>query len=199
MATGTDFHSGRPVARRPRSLVHGTRRISRSFSAGARPSSWFEADCRRARGRCRVYGGRLCARQRALRRRARIGGPGLCNMVTAVAAAKTDSSPVLILSGEEYYRWTWKGLANSRTRASHADDTSVMKPLTRFSTTVASARTLNHWLRYGVTSMLAQPRGPVHLSLTHDALTGDCAADYTQSPTFSPAQCLSVSRQLRQL
>src|SRR4029077_17861037 len=29
-----------------------------------------------------------------------IGGPGLCNMTTAVAAAKTDSSPVLILSGE---------------------------------------------------------------------------------------------------
>src|SRR5437588_11421250 len=29
-----------------------------------------------------------------------IGGPGLCNMATAVAAAKTDSSPVLVLSGE---------------------------------------------------------------------------------------------------
>jgi acetolactate synthase-1/2/3 large subunit len=29
-----------------------------------------------------------------------IGGPGLCNMATAVAAAKTDASPVLVLSGE---------------------------------------------------------------------------------------------------
>ena len=29
-----------------------------------------------------------------------IGGPGLCNMATPVAAAKTDASPVLVLSGE---------------------------------------------------------------------------------------------------
>src|SRR5262245_64335478 len=29
-----------------------------------------------------------------------IGGPGLCNMTTAVAAAKTDDSPVLVMSGE---------------------------------------------------------------------------------------------------
>src|SRR4029077_14346327 len=36
------------------------------------------------------------------RLRAALGSwrPGLCNMVPAVAAAKTDSSPVLILSGE---------------------------------------------------------------------------------------------------
>src|SRR6202047_2622820 len=29
-----------------------------------------------------------------------VGGPGLCNMGPAVAPAETDSSPVLILSGE---------------------------------------------------------------------------------------------------
>src|SRR5580704_17466876 len=29
-----------------------------------------------------------------------IVGPGLCNMATAIAAAKTDSSRVLVLSGE---------------------------------------------------------------------------------------------------
>src|ERR1700690_4479989 len=29
-----------------------------------------------------------------------IGGPGLCNMATAVSAAKTDCSPLLVLSGE---------------------------------------------------------------------------------------------------
>jgi acetolactate synthase I/II/III large subunit len=44
--------------------------------------------------------------------------------------------------------------------------------------TVTSARNLNHWLRHALTAMWAQPRGPVHLSLTHDAITGQCAADY---------------------
>jgi acetolactate synthase-1/2/3 large subunit len=112
-----------------------------------------------------------------------IGGPGLCNMVTAVAAAKTDSSPVLILSGEIPLDMEGLGEFQDASQAT-LDDTSVMKPLTRFSTTVASARTLNHWLRHGLTSMLAQPSGPVHLSLTHDALTGDCAADYTPVSKF---------------
>ena len=58
------------------------------------------------------------------------------------------------------------------------DDTAVMKPLTRLSETVASSRNLNHWLRHALTTMWAQPRGPVHLSLTHDAMTGECDADY---------------------
>lgn len=57
------------------------------------------------------------------------------------------------------------------------DDTAIMKPITRFSTTVASARNLDHWLRHALTAMLAKPGGPVHLSLTHNALTEDCAAD----------------------
>jgi hypothetical protein len=59
-----------------------------------------------------------------------------------------------------------------------------MKPLTRFSVTVAGPRNLSHWLRHGLTSMLAQPSGPVHLSLTHDALTADCAADYVPVSNF---------------
>ena len=44
--------------------------------------------------------------------------------------------------------------------------------------------------------MLAQPSGPVHLSLTHDALTGDCAADYTPAPVsnfFAGAMPLSLA------
>ena len=59
-----------------------------------------------------------------------------------------------------------------------------MKPLTRLSTTVASARNLNHWLRHGLTAMLSQPSGPVHLSLTHDTLTADCAAEYVPVSDF---------------
>ena len=94
MAAGTDFILDALLREGLDHLFMVPGGLVRSFSAGARPSSWFEADCRRARERCRLYGGRLRARQRALRRRARNGGPGLCNMVTAVAAAKTDSSPV---------------------------------------------------------------------------------------------------------
>ena len=66
------------------------------------------------------------------------------------------------------------------------DDTSLMKPLTRFSTTVASGRNLNHWLRHGLKAMLSES-GPVHLSLTHDALVADCTADYLPVSDFFAA------------
>jgi len=121
-----------------------------------------------------------------------IGGPGLCNMTTAVAAAKTDSSPVLILSGEVPLDMEGLGEFQDASQAT-LDDTAVMKPLTRLSTTVASARNLNHWLRHGLTTMLSQPRGPVHLSLTHDALVGDSKADYVPvSDVFRGVESLSL-------
>jgi acetolactate synthase I/II/III large subunit len=107
-----------------------------------------------------------------------IGGPGLCNMATAVAAAKTDASPVLVLSGEIPLDMEGLGGFQDASQAT-LDDTAVMKPLTRMSETVASPHALNHWLRHALTAMWAQPRGPVHLSVTYDAMTGDCAADYT--------------------
>ena len=107
-----------------------------------------------------------------------IGGPGLCNMATAVAAAKTNSSPVLVLSGEIPIDMEGLGEFQDASQAT-LDDTAVMKPLTRLSVTVASARNLDHWLRHALTAMWSQPRGPVHLSLTHDAITGRTGAHYT--------------------
>src|SRR3984957_5226364 len=112
-----------------------------------------------------------------------IGGPGLTNMATAVAAAKADGSPVLVLSGEIPIDMEGLGEFQDASQTT-LDDTAVMKPLTRLSTTVASARNLNHWLRHGLTAMLSQPSGPVHLSLTHDTLTADCAAEYVPVSDF---------------
>ena len=63
-----------------------------------------------------------------------IGGPGLCNMTTAVAAAKTDSSPLLVLSGEVPVDMEGLGQFQDASQAS-LDDTSVMRPVTRLSTT----------------------------------------------------------------
>jgi acetolactate synthase-1/2/3 large subunit len=120
-----------------------------------------------------------------------IGGPGLCNMATAIAAAKTDSSPVMVLSGEIPLDMEGLGEFQDASEAT-LDDTAVMKPLTRLSMTIASVRNLNHWLRRALTAMWAQPPGPVHLSFTHDVITGECAADYaTISDYFSAVASLS--------
>ncbi|MFD2181345.1 thiamine pyrophosphate-binding protein [Rhodoplanes azumiensis] len=114
-----------------------------------------------------------------------IGGPGLANMATAVAAARTDSSPVLVLSGEVARAMEGLGAFQDASQAT-LDDTALMRPLTRLSATVTDAAGLNHWLRHGLTTMLARPRGPVHLSLSRDVLTGDVDAAYAPvSPYFA--------------
>ena len=59
-----------------------------------------------------------------------IGGPGLCNMVTAIAAAKTDSSPVLVLSGEVPVDMEGLGEFQYASQAT-LDDAATVKPLTR--------------------------------------------------------------------
>jgi acetolactate synthase-1/2/3 large subunit len=121
-----------------------------------------------------------------------IGGPGCCNMATAVAAAKTDGSPLLVLTGEVPVAMEGRGEFQDASQAT-LDDTAVMAPLTRLSKTVASAENLNHWFRHALTMMWAQPQGPVHLSLTHDTLTGDCAVDYARvGGFFAQARPLSL-------
>jgi acetolactate synthase I/II/III large subunit len=121
-----------------------------------------------------------------------IGGPGLCNMTTAVAAAKTDASPVLVLSGEVAVALEGLGAFQDASQAT-LDDTAVMKPLTRLSITVADARNLDHWLRHALTAMWSIPSGPVHLSLTQDVLTGQCTANYSPIADYFP-QMMPLSR-----
>jgi acetolactate synthase I/II/III large subunit len=122
-----------------------------------------------------------------------IGGPGSCNMATAVAAAKTDGSPVLVLTGEVPVDMEGRGAFQDASQAT-LDDSAVMAPLTRLSKTVADSKNLNHWFRHALTTMWAQPRGPVHISLMHDALTGEVAADYVPvSGFFAQSQALSIA------
>jgi acetolactate synthase I/II/III large subunit len=114
-----------------------------------------------------------------------IGGPGLGNMVTAVAAAKTDASPVLVLSGEVPVELEGIGAFQDASQAT-LDDTAIMKPVTRLSTTVTDVRTLDHWLRHALTAMWSEPSGPVHLSLTQDALLGQTAARHQSVAGYFP-------------
>src|SRR5262249_46074073 len=98
-----------------------------------------------------------------------------------------------VLTGEVPVDMEGRGAFQDASQAT-LDDTAVMAPLTRLSKTVGDSKNLNHWFRHALTTMWAQPRGPVHLSLMHDALTGEVAADYVplsgffaQSERLSPA------------
>src|SRR5499433_2175757 len=120
------------------------------------------------------------------------GVPGRCNMANAFAAARPDGPPVLVMTGEVPLDLEDRGTFQDASQAT-LDDTAVMAPLARLSKTVADAQNLNHWFRHALTTMWAQPRGPVHLSLTHDALVGESAADYVAvSGFFAHAWRLSM-------
>ena len=122
-----------------------------------------------------------------------IGGPGCCNMATAVAAARTDASPLLVMTGEVPVDMEGRGAFQDASQAT-LDDTAVMAPLTRLSKTVTDSKNLNHWFRHALSTMWAQPSGPVHLSLTHDALTGECDAEAIKVGGFF-AGVRSISRE----
>src|ERR1700704_59331 len=149
------------------------------------PAAWSIRSCRRSCGR--TSSRRSSRRTRAAPyswRGALRGG--------AVATAKTDGSPVLVMTGEVPLDMEDRGVFQDASQAT-LDDTTVMAPLARLSKTVGSSRNLNHWFRHALTTMWSQPRGPVHLSLTHDALTGECAADYVKVfGFFAGAEPLSM-------
>jgi thiamine pyrophosphate-dependent acetolactate synthase large subunit-like protein len=114
-------------------------------------------------------------------------------MATATAAAKTDGSPLLVMTGEVPIEMQGRGEFQDASQAT-LDDTAVMGPLTRLSKTVLGAKNLNHWFRHALTTMWAQPRGPVHLSLAHDALIGESAVNYVKvHPFFVGTEPLSLA------
>ncbi len=99
-----------------------------------------------------------------------IGGPGLGNMVTPVAAATADGSPLLVISGE--VATDVEGLGMFQDASSQTlDDVAVMKPITRYSTSVDHPRNLNHLFRRALLELRSPPTAPVHVSVPRDVQT----------------------------
>ncbi len=108
-----------------------------------------------------------------------IGGPGFTNTVTAVAAAQTDGSPVLLLSGEVSTLVEGLGMFQDASPQT-IDDVTIMKPIVRYSSSIDNPKNLPHIFRHAMLQLRAQPCGPVHLSLPTDCQTGEVSADYTR-------------------
>lgn len=106
-----------------------------------------------------------------------IGGPGLANTVSAVATAKTDGSPLFVLSGE--VETFMEGLGEFQDASSETiDDVGLLKELTRFSSSVDHPKNLGHLLRHAMLHLLTNGRGPVHLSIPRDSQEATIHASY---------------------
>ena len=109
-----------------------------------------------------------------------IGGPGVLNMTTALAAARADRTPLLAISGE--VPTSWEGLGGFQDASGAAlDDIGALRPVTGMSESVSSAAVLPHHLRQAVSHALSR-REPVHLSVPVDVQTAETTAEWVPVP-----------------
>ena len=102
-----------------------------------------------------------------------IGGPGVTNMVTAILAACTDKSPVMVVSGQVPTDWEGRGGFHYQDSSpATLNDVDLFRDITESSLIVESAHLFNHHLRASFTKMLAGPKGPVHISIPTDIQRG---------------------------
>ena len=95
-----------------------------------------------------------------------IGGPGVLNMTTALAAARADRTPVLAISGEVARSWEGMGGFQDASGAG-VDDIDILKPVTGLSLSLSSRAVVSHHLRHAITYAFTR-RSPVHLSVPVD-------------------------------
>lgn len=133
----------------PLTSTAGLRTIVAAFEGGA---AYMADGYARATGRLGVCLG--------------IGGPGILNMVTALAGAMADRSTVLAISGE--VPRSWEGMGGFQDSSGAAiDDIDVLKPVTGLSLSVSSRALVPHHLRHAITHAFAR-RSPAHLSVPVD-------------------------------
>ena len=164
----------------PLSETKGLRTIVAAFEGGA---AYMADGYSRASGQLGVCFG--------------IGGPGILNMTTALAAASTDRSSVLAISGEVARSWEGMGGFQDASQAG-IDDIDILQRVTGFSTSMSSAAVVPRHLRHAITYAFTR-RSPVHLSVPVDVQKAEIHEEWQPIPTallspqFVDEQTLAVA------
>ena len=103
-------------------------------------------------------------------------GPGATNAITAVAAAKADSLPVLILTAQVATSVFGKGSLQDSSE-SGVDTVSLFRPVAKMSAMLAHPDNAGSLLRQALRLAMTGRRGPVHLSIPTDLMRRLVAAD----------------------
>ncbi len=103
-------------------------------------------------------------------------GPGATNALTAVAAAKADGLPVLVVTAQVSTTVFGKGSLQDSTE-SGADTVALFRPVTKMSALLASPANAPDLLRRALRVAMTGRRGPVHLSIPTDLMRRPVAPD----------------------
>ncbi|MDD5304226.1 MAG: thiamine pyrophosphate-binding protein [Elusimicrobia bacterium] len=96
-------------------------------------------------------------------------GPGATNAITAVAAARTDGLPVLVLTAQTATSSFGKGSLQDSTE-SGVDTVALFRPITKMSAMLANPAGAGGLLRQALRTAMTGRRGPVHLSIPTDLM-----------------------------
>jgi acetolactate synthase-1/2/3 large subunit len=98
-------------------------------------------------------------------------GPGATNLVTGVADALLDRSPMVVLTGQ--------GDLERMHKESHQyiDVVSMLRPITKFNTRLNSGRVIPEVVRKAFKVAEAQKPGPTHIELPEDVMAEDVDAE----------------------
>lgn len=110
-----------------------------------------------------------------------IGGPGVLNMTTAIAAAGTDRSSVLAMSGEVARSWEGMGGFQDASQAG-IDDIDILRRVTGLSMSMSSTAVVPRHLRHAITYAFTR-RTPVHLSIPVDVQKAEIHEAWQPVPT----------------
>lgn len=97
-----------------------------------------------------------------------IGGPGITNMVTAIASAYADRSPVLIIGGKITRELEAKGTFQDSSSSSGIDDIAIMRNVTEFAATIPKNESTGIFLRKAIRVIRDVESQPVFLSIPMD-------------------------------
>lgn len=89
-------------------------------------------------------------------------GPGATNLLTGIAYAQLGGMPLVAITGQKGVRDNWQG------NFQLVDVVSTFRPLTKWNTSIVSARTIPRYVRHAVKVAESERPGAVHLELPED-------------------------------
>ncbi len=110
-------------------------------------------------------------------------GPGSTNMMTGVASAYGDSTPVLVLTGQVSTSTFGKGAMQESTNDG-VDTVAMYKPLTKYGAMVYKGPMLPEMIRRALRYALSGKQGPVHLNLPRDVMEEEIEIDLRRVETY---------------
>jgi len=110
-------------------------------------------------------------------------GPGSTNMMTGIASAYGDFTPILVLTGQVSTSTFGKGALQESSNEG-IDTVAMYKPLTKYSAMVFKSSILPEMIRRGLRYALSGRQGPVHLSLPRDVMEEEIELDLREVETY---------------